>query len=122
VQAIVTLSDPAVAVAAVYGGLRVSPRTRLSGSVGAGVSAGELAWRGEVLGHFLFSPEERRGPGFYLAGGLAGVDRGPSQGYVVLTLGLEDRPSGKSGWAVELGVGGGLRLAAAYRRRSALPP
>src|SRR5829696_7299235 len=39
-QAIGTASDPALAVAGVYGALRTSTRTRISASAGAGVSSG----------------------------------------------------------------------------------
>src|SRR5215210_331259 len=88
VQAIGTASDPALAVAGVYGAVRTSTRTRLSASVVAGVSSGELGLRGEVLGSFLLSPNKVRGVGFYLAGGVAGVSGAVEQGYMVLTLGL----------------------------------
>jgi hypothetical protein len=117
VGAIGTLSDPVLGVGSVYGAIRTSGRTRVSGSVGAGVSSDELAWRGELLGHFLLSPEERRGAGFYFAGGVAMVDGPVRRGYLVLTLGLEARPRGGSGWAVEAGVGGGLRVAVGHRWR-----
>lgn len=117
VQAIATTSEPALAVLGVYGALRTSGRTRLSLGVGAGVSDRELAWRGEVLGHFLLSPEERRRAGFYFMGGVAVVEGPVSRGYLVLALGLEQKPRASSGWAVEAGVGGGLRVAAGYRWR-----
>jgi hypothetical protein len=116
-QGIVTASDPAVAVAGLYGGLHTSARTRVSASVGAGVSAGDFAARGELLGHFLLNPGQPRGAAFYLAGGLAAVEGPESRGYLVLTVGLEERPAASSGWAVELGVGGGVRVAAGYRWR-----
>jgi hypothetical protein len=116
-QAIGTASDPGLAVLGGYAALRTSSRTRLSATLGAGVMAEELAWRGEALLHFLVSPARLRGPGFYLAGGLAAVEGPVSRGYLVLTLGLEDRPGAESGWAVELGVGGGPRLGLAYRWR-----
>jgi hypothetical protein len=122
VQGIITFSDPVLGVTAGYGALRLSERTRLSGSLGAGLSAGELAWRGEFLGHFLLSPDQLRKPGLYLAGGVAGAGRDGGQGYLVLTLGAEARPRAGSGWAVELGVGGGLRLAAGYRWRHRSSP
>jgi hypothetical protein len=115
--AIGTLSDPGLAVGGVYAALRTSGRTRVSGSLGAGVSSDELAWRGELLGHFLFSPEERRKPGFYFAGGLALVGGPVQRGYLVLTLGLEAHPTRRSGWALEAGVGGGVRLGLGYRWR-----
>jgi hypothetical protein len=117
IGAIGTLSDPALAVGSAYGALRTSGRTRVSGSFGVGAAGSELAWRGELLGHFLFSPEERRNSGFYFAGGIAVVGGPFRRGYLILTLGLEARPRGGSGWAVEAGLGGGFRMAAGYRWR-----
>jgi hypothetical protein len=125
VQAIGTASDPALAVAALYGGLRTSNRTRLTATVGAGVSSGEAAYRGEIMGQFLLSPNKRVGPGLYLGGGVAGVAGPVERGYLLLTIGLEARPGGGKGWAAEVGVGGGIRLAVGYRwrwLRSAIPP
>ena len=120
-QATVAASDPAIIVAGGYGGLRTSARTRVSASLGAGVSDGELAGRGELLGHFLLSPGQPRGAGFYLAGGVAAVAGPVSRGYLVLTLGLEERPAASSGWSAELGVGGGVRVAVGYRWRRPRP-
>jgi hypothetical protein len=117
VQAIGTFSEPGLAVAGIYGGLRTPGRTRLSGSLGVGLSGDDLSWRGEVLGHFLLSPEERRKNGFYLAGGLAAVGGRVSRGYLVFAVGLEERPRAASGWAAEVGMGGGVRLALGYRWR-----
>lgn len=120
-QATFAASDPAIVVAGGYGALRTSARTRVSATLGAGVSGGEIAVRGEVLGHFLLSPGQPRGAGFYLAGGVAVVDGPVSRGYLVLTVGLEDRPAGSSGWSAELGVGGGVRIALGYRWRRFRP-
>jgi hypothetical protein len=118
VQATGTLSEPALAVAGFYAGLRTPGRTRVSLSVGGGTSDQEFVVRGELLGHFLLSPDERRKPGFYLAGGVAAVLGGPvSRQYLVLTLGVEQRPRAASGWALELGVGGGARIGLGYRWR-----
>ncbi len=117
VTGIATASDPALAVAGVYAGLRTSRRTRVSVAATAGASDGAAAWRGELLAHFLLSPARRRGVGLYGAGGVAVVGGPVEQGYVVLALGLEGRPGAPSGWFVEGGVGGGARLAAGYRWR-----
>lgn len=117
IQAIATASEPALAVVGGYAGLRASARTRLSAGIGGGVAEGEFTWRGEALVHFLLNPMRRQGAGFYLAGGIAAVEGPISRGYLVLTLGVEDRPRAASGWAVELGIGGGARLALAYRWR-----
>jgi hypothetical protein len=69
----------------------------------------------------LLAPEERDKPGFYLAGGIAGVVGPVDRGYLTLTAGLESSPSSGSGWAVEAGIGGGFRVALGYRwRRFAL--
>ncbi len=116
-QAVATASDPALAAAGLYAAIRTSTRTRLSISAGAGFSSGDPAFRGEILGHFLLSPGKRRSTAFYFAGGIAGV-RGPvDRGYMVLTAGLEERPAAGSGWAVEAGIGGGIRVAVGYRWR-----
>jgi hypothetical protein len=125
IQAIGTTSDPALAVAALQGAVRTSTRTRFSAAVGAGTSSGELAVRGEILGHFLLSPNKQRGVGFYFAGGVAAVGGPVDRGYLILTAGLEHRPAAASGWAAEVGIGGGLRVMVGYRwrwlRQSRLP-
>jgi hypothetical protein len=117
IQVVGTASDPALAVAGGYGALRTSGRTRVSASIGAGISGGELAWRGELLGHFLLSPEERRRTGVYFAGGIAAVEGPVGRGYLVLTVGIEERPRSSTGWALEVGLGGGLRVSLGYRWR-----
>jgi hypothetical protein len=117
VQTVGALSDPALAVAGVYGALRTPGRTRVSLSLGGGASGGEAAFRGELLAHFLLSPEALRRPGLYLAGGIAGVEGKVDRGYLVLTAGVEQGPRSRRGWALELGVGGGVRLAFGYRWR-----
>jgi hypothetical protein len=122
VQLVASASHPALAVLGVYGGARTSVRTRVSATAGVGVSDGDAAFRGEVLGHFLLSPNQRNGPGFYFAGGVAMVEGPVDQGYLVLTVGLEDRPGAGSGWAVEAGVGGGARVLLGYRWRRLRPP
>jgi len=121
VQAIGTAADPAVAVAGVYGAIRTSHRTRVSAALGAGVSDGDAAFRGELLAHFLLNPTRRTGAGVYGAGGIALAEGPVDQGYVVVTLGIEGRPGGRSGWFVEAGVGGGARLAVGYRWRRTRP-
>jgi hypothetical protein len=117
IHAIGTLSDPSLAVGGVYGAWRPSMRSRISGALGLGGSGGRTAWRGELLGHFLLAPRRRRGPGVYLAGGLAAVGGRVDRGYMVLAIGIENRPGAASGWFAEAGVGGGARLSAGYRWR-----
>lgn len=117
VQAVGTASDPALAAAGVYGGIRTSPRLRLSAGALIGGAGGDAAWRGELLAHFLMAPRVRRGLGAYGAGGIALVGGPEDEGYLVLTLGVETRPGASTGWFLEAGVGGGARLAAGFRRR-----
>jgi hypothetical protein len=117
IQAIGTLSDPALAVGGVYAGWRPARRARVSAGLGVGGSGGEVAWRGELLGHFLLAPTRREGAGFYLAGGVAAVGGRTDQGYLVLVAGVEARPGAASGWFLEAGVGGGARVSAGWRRR-----
>jgi hypothetical protein len=121
VQAIGTAADPAVVVAGVYGAIRTSHRTRISAALGAGVSDGDGAFRGELLAHFLLNPMRRTGAGVYGAGGIALAEGPVDQGYVVVTLGIEGRPGAPSGWFIEAGVGGGARLAVGYRWRRPPP-
>jgi hypothetical protein len=117
IQGIVTSSDPVLVVVGPYGALRTSGRTRISASVGGGVSDGDFAWRAEALGHFLLSPDRRRGWGAYVAAGLAAVGGPVDRGYIVLTLGAEESPAGSSGWVAEVGIGGGVRIGLGYRWR-----
>jgi hypothetical protein len=117
IQAIGTLSDPALGVGGVYAGWRPTRRARLSASLGLGGSAGRTAWRGELLGHFLLAPTRREGAAMYLAAGVAAVGGAADEGYLVLALGIEGRPGAPSGWFAEAGVGGGARVSAGYRWR-----
>ncbi|HTG83976.1 MAG TPA: hypothetical protein VL853_04170, partial [Gemmatimonadales bacterium] len=93
---------------------------RLALTLAAGTADGDVAFRGELLGHFLLSPRATHGVGFYALGGAAVADvesTGDTQGHMVLGLGMESRPGARSGWALEAGIGGGLRIAAGYRWR-----
>jgi hypothetical protein len=117
IQAIGTLSDPALGVGGVYAGWRPARRARVSAMVGVGGSGGQTAWRGELLGHFLLAPMRRKGAGVYLAGGVAAVGGAVDRGYLVLAFGVEGKPGAPAGWFVEAGVGGGARLSAGYRWR-----
>jgi hypothetical protein len=120
-QAIATASDPDAGVLGVYAADRVANRTRVSGFLGLGAAGGRVAWRGELLAHFLLNPEKRQGAGFYLAGGAAAAKASGTTGYLVLTIGVEERPAAASGWNLEAGVGGGPRLAFGYRWRHHRP-
>jgi hypothetical protein len=105
--------------AALVGGpvvrFRLGHRDRISLQVGAGVSEHSLAGRGEVLWQFLLAPSARHRPAPYLGGGLAGAVAADTRGWVVLALGLDGNPGGRSGWFAEAGVGGGVRVVLGWR-------
>src|SRR5439155_366348 len=73
VVAMATAADPALVVGGITGALRTSLRTRVSAAVGVGGSGGDVAWRGELLAHFLLAPTRRDGAGLYGAAGIAAV-------------------------------------------------
>jgi hypothetical protein len=116
-QALLTTSDPVLVTGGLYAALRPSGRARVAATLGGGVADGRAAGRGELLAHFLLSPGATKRPGLYLGGGVAGVVGPVDQGYVVVLAGLEGAPGARSGWAIEAGFGGGVRLTAGWRWR-----
>ena len=118
IESTVLTTDPAMVLGGVYGAVRTSRRTRLALTASAGATGGDFAWRGELLAHFLLNPLSTRRPGVYGGGGVAAAGSGgASEGYVVVLLGVEARPGGRSGWFLEAGLGGGFRAAAGWRWR-----
>ena len=116
IQGVVTAEGPAFIAGGLFGAVRTTRRMRIAATASVGGAGGETAWRGELLGHFLLNPGTRRAPGFYAGGGVALA--GPEErGYVVILVGVEGTPGGRSGWALEAGLGGGFRAAAGYRWR-----
>ena len=123
VQALGTVAPAAEAFVGGGMGFIVRPRSRfgLGLTAALGDRDGNLAGRGEALVSFILDPVSRRAIGSYAAGGVAVVnDRAGTGEYLVVTLGLAGRPGRGTGWFVEAGAGGGLRLAAglALRRRT----
>jgi hypothetical protein len=76
-----------------------------------------VAGRAELVAQALTAPTRTRGAQVYVGGGIAGVVGPADRAYIVLLAGVESRPGARSGWAVEIGVGGGLRLSAGWRWR-----
>lgn len=101
--------------------LRTRGGTRGSVSLGAGVLGDSLTGRFEGAIEYQLAPRARGKPGFYVGGGLAGVVGAGSGGYLLLFVGLEQSPGAGNGWAIEAGLGGGIRLRAAYHFRR-FPP
>jgi hypothetical protein len=117
IQTVSALADPVFVGGGISFGLRPEGRTRLLSTVSVGSRSGRFAARGELLLQYLIDPARWRGWGLYGLGGIAGVTGRSGAGYVVLGIGVETAPGGKSGWMVEGGVGGGVRVALGWRRR-----
>lgn len=126
VHGMATLAAPSFVAGALSYGWRPGGRTRVTLMGAAGARDGSLTGRGELVLHYLLTPDRRRGVGFYGLGGIAGVTGRERSGYIVLGVGVESAPGGRSGWMLEGGVGGGFRLSVGWRRRwlhrSAPPP
>ena len=115
----------AVASRPLFGGAGVgyawrdARRTRLLGALTVGgIDGGEVAGRADFVWNFLLDPARRAGSAVYGGGGLtvqAGAGRVTP--YILLVVGVENRPGGRGGSYVEVGVGGGLRAAIGYRWR-----
>jgi hypothetical protein len=96
--------------------LRPGGRTRFTLAASPGAIEGEFAFRGEITAQFMLNPSSLK-QGFYAGGGVAGVAGALDEGYLLLVLGFETRPGGRSGWVVETGIGGGVRVLLGYRWR-----
>lgn len=77
----------------------------------------------EASAQFLLKPAERSGTSWYGGLGIAfvGGEADRSAGYLTALLGLEAAPGRAAGWYAELGLAGGVRLAAGRRWRR-FPP
>lgn len=112
-----TLASPVFAGGGVSLGVRPGGDTRIVAVVMPGVQRRRLAGRAELLGHLMLSPARTHGVGFYALGGIAGQVGWRDAGWLVLGVGVERAPGLGSGWHVEAGIGGGMRIAAGWRWR-----
>lgn len=108
---------PAFLGAGVVWGWRPGLRDRVVIHGALGAAEHQMAARVEASWQFMLSPRTERGVGAYVGGGIAGQFAETSHGWLLLTAGLEQNPGGSRGWSLELGVGGGMRLALGYRWR-----
>jgi hypothetical protein len=118
--AVGTLSRPAFAGLGAGLAWRDAGRTRIAAALAGGALEGAgPALRAEVVGHFLLDPARTRGDVIYGGGGLAVLldEHGRLHPYVQLVLGAENAPGGRRGTFLEVGVGGGARLAIGMRWR-----
>jgi hypothetical protein len=98
--------------------LRSAGRERISLSASAGSRDGALAGRGEIVVGYYLSPARRDGLSLYGIGGAASeFTSAGHQENIVLALGVESSPAGKSGWFAEAGVAGGFRASLGLRFR-----
>ena len=116
VHALATFADLDFAGGGVHLGFRPGGRTRFTLAASTGVIQDEFALRGEGTAQFLLNPGSRR-RGFYAGGGIAGLAGPVDEAYLLLVFGLETSPGGRSGWVVETGIGGGIRVLVGYRWR-----
>lgn len=117
VQSVTTLAARSFFGGGLAGSVRPGGRLRVVIAALPGAQAERFAFRGEAAAHFMLNPERRHGLGFYGVGGIAVLVGPRDAGYVMLGLGLESAPGGVSGWTMEAGVGGGVRIAVGWRRR-----
>ena len=97
--------------------LRTPGGTRGSLAFGAGVLGDSASARVEAAVEYQLAPRARGRPGFYFGGGLTGVMGAGRGGYLLLFVGLEQSPGYGGGWAIEAGLGGGIRIRGAYHWR-----
>jgi hypothetical protein len=98
---------------------RAGGQSRVALALAAGSQHQRPALRAQLAAQFLVTPAARAGPGLYGGLGVAFAGRRDSPGaaYLALLLGLEAAPGRRAGWYAELGLAGGLRVAAGWRVR-----
>jgi len=112
---VVAAADPWFAGVGPSGALHLSERVRLALVAAVGRQGNALAGRGELAAHFRATGLP--GPVLFAGAGLTGTAGPRDAGYLLITLGVESRERARVGWSLELGVGGGVRLAGAWRVR-----
>lgn len=125
VWAVAVASRPGFAGAGFGLASRDASRSRLGAAAAAGLlESGGAAGRLELAWHFLLDPVRTRGAAVYGGGGLvlASGEGGRLRARLQLTIGAESGPAARRGTFVEVGVGGGARLAAGVRLRTRRAP
>ncbi|OYV71385.1 MAG: hypothetical protein B7Z72_06850 [Gemmatimonadetes bacterium 21-71-4] len=103
---------------------RDEDRTRVAAAAALGAFGdGHFGARADVTLQFLLDPAKLVGAAIYGGGGLSlAVERGHATPYLLLVLGAEHAPGGHGGSFLEIGVGGGVRVAVGYRWRKLNAP
>lgn len=95
---------------------RSAGRARLALALSAGARDSVFAGRGEVAASYHLNPWQVGGVSPYAGGGVAvGATSDDVFEYAVLFVGVETTPGRRTGWFAELGVAGGVRVAAGFR-------
>ena len=117
-------SRPALYAAGFGLAWRDNQRSRIAPALAVGMlGKGRLGARADLAFHFLLDPYKRDGTAFYGGGGLTAFAAGGRvTPYALLVLGAERNPGGAGGSFIEIGVGGGVRLAIGYRWRKSNAP
>lgn len=92
---------------------------RLAAAVAGGSGGGAAAARVGATAQFLLRPRARSGTSPYAGIGLAwtGAEDTHGAAYLAVLLGVEAAPAKTRGWYVEIGLEGGVRVAAGLRWR-----
>lgn len=125
VGGVVVASRPLFAGAGAGLAWRDRGRTRIGLSLAAGAQqGGGVAGRAEAVWHFLLDPGRASGNGVYGGGGLAVAVQadGAARPAILLVFGAENAPAGRRGTFIEVGVGGGARVALGMRWRKRNAP
>jgi hypothetical protein len=117
VHALVLARDSTLVTGGLGAGIRVGRGLRLAATMSGGWMAPDvMAGRSEVMVVYHLYPARPTRAGWYVGGGLAAeLARGRGRGLVQALLGVEARPWRGGGLFAEVGVGGGVRIAAGYR-------
>jgi len=99
---------------------RPGSETRVALALAGGSDDGHAAGRAQVTLQMLVNAAARSGMGLFAGLGAACDARegSPGRGWLVVLLGLEEAPGRRNGWYVELGLAGGVRVAAGWRLRA----
>ena len=117
-------SQPALYAAGVGLAWRDNQRSRIAPALAFGaLGNGRFGARADFAIHFLLDPYKRQGTAIYGGGGLTAALAGRRvTPYALLVLGAEKNPGGTGGSFIEVGVGGGVRVAVGYRWRKPNAP
>jgi hypothetical protein len=103
---------------------RTGGRTRVGLLMSLGSSHGSsggwtLAGRGEALVSYHLNPYKRHGFTPYAGGGISvTLNEEDNTQYILLVLGVESNPGGRTGFFADVGIAGRVRLSAGFQVRT----